>query len=344
MPYFHLCDKKMKYVFYLLPVILLATLLPNCQYTAIQPQDEVTVQLKAVHQVQFAGFYIAQEKGYYTAENIKVNLMEGEKDLAIIPRVIYGKSDFAIVSPESMLIAAGKGSPLTALAVIYRESPIVYVALSSSGITRPLDFIDKTVATLDASGSQKDLETQFYIIMKKQGLSPAQVKAVAWDPEFIAFKRGQIQVTSCYATTDLIMMKQEGLRLNLIWPSEYGANFYSDTLVTTDEMIAEKPGMVARFLRATIKGWQAAIEDSQLAVDVTLKYAKNKDPQLQMAMMEAQVPLIHTGEERIGWMKHGVWQQMYDQLWEQGLLEKAFSVDRLYNMKFLQELYGRAGK
>jgi NitT/TauT family transport system substrate-binding protein len=331
---------KITYFMRLLPVILLVTLLVGCQYVPTQPLDEVTVQLKTVHQVEFAGFYIAQEKGYYAKENLKVNFLVGEKDLAIIPRVIYGTADFAVISPESTLIAAGKGSPLTAIAVIFRESPIVYVSMADSGIVRPRDFIGKTVATLDASGSQKDLEVQLYIMMKNQGLDASQVKMIAYDPEYVAFSRGQIQATPCYSTIDLVRMKQNGLKLNLIWPSEYGAQFYSDTLVTTDRLIEENPGLVARFLRATLRGWQDAIEDNEEAVEATLQYTLDKDPQLQMAMMESQVPLIHTGEDHIGWIKPEKWQQMYDLLREQGLLEKPFDVRQMYNLEFLQEIYG----
>jgi len=316
----------------------------GCQYVPARPLDEVTVQLKTVHQVEFAGFYIAQEKGYYAKENLKVNFLAGEKDLAIIPRVIYGNADFAVVSPESTLIAAGKGSPLTAIAVIYRESPVVYVSMADSGISRPNDFIGKTVATLDASGSQKDMEVQFYIMMKSQGVDVSQIKMIAYDPEYVAFSRGQIQVAPCYATTDLVRLKRDGLKLNLIWPSEYGANFYSDTLVTTDKLIKENPGLVSRFLRATLRGWQDAIEDNEKAVEATLQYTVAQDPQLQMAMMESQVPLIHTGEDHIGWIKPEKWQQMYDLLREQGLLDKSFDVTQMYDLEFLQEIYGGKAK
>ena len=115
-------------------------------------------------------------------------------------------------------------------------------------------------------------------MMKKLGLDASKVKIVPYDPAYTAFYNGEVEVTPCYSTGGLIKMRQKGLKLNLIWPSDYGIHFYSDTLVTTDRMISEKPDLVTRFLRASLKGWQDAIEDYRQAVTVTLKYAQIKDP------------------------------------------------------------------
>jgi NitT/TauT family transport system substrate-binding protein len=135
-------------------------------------------------------------------------------------------------------------------------------------------------------------------------------------------------------------LRQNGLKLNLIWPSDYGIHFYSDTLVTTDRLIAEKPDLVTRFLRASLRGWKDAIEDYQDAVKVTLKYAQTKDPGLQTTMMEAMLPLVHTGEDQIGWMKAEVWQGMYRVLLDQKLLATPFEVSHAYTLRFLNETYG----
>jgi NitT/TauT family transport system substrate-binding protein len=86
------------------------------------------------------------------------------------------------------------------------------------------------------------------------------------------------------------------------------------------------------------------MEDYKQAVIVTLKYSQIKDPELQTAMMEAMLPLVHTGEDRIGWMKAGVWQGMYQILLEQKLLAKPFDVGQAYSLRFLNEIYGGKGK
>ncbi|MBN1691798.1 MAG: ABC transporter substrate-binding protein [Dehalococcoidia bacterium] len=323
-------------------IVLPAVLLLNCQcrFEPGQPPDEVIVQLKGRHQAEFAGFYLAQEKGYYSQENINVTFFEGEKDLAIVQRIVYQQADFAVIAPESVLVARSQDQPVTAVAAIYRQSPIVYVALFDSGILRPRDFLGKTVATLDASGSQQDLQLQFDIMMKRLGLDISRTKLIAWDPVFTTFYGGEVDITSCYSNTSLIEMRQKGLKLNLIWPSDYGVYFYSDLVVTRESLIKDNPDLVARFLRATLRGWQDAVEDYEQAIPAVLKYNKGKDPQLQAAMLEAQLPLVHTGDDYIGWMKPEDWQSMYQTLLDYNLLAKPFDVNQAYTMQFLYEIYG----
>jgi len=328
---------------FLILLLLIAIFACETQQAKRAP-DEVTLQLKWVHLPQFAGFYMAQEKGYYTQENIKVTFLEGGQGIDSAESVISGKADFGVVAPEDILIKRSQGVLLTAIAVIYRRSAVVYLSMADSGIVRPADFLGKKVAAAGTAGAVRDLEFQFYALMKKLGLDSKKLKIVNFDPDYVAFYKGEVDVTAAYATTGLIKMRQKGLKLNLIWPSDFGIHFYSDTLATTDRLISEKPDLVTRFLRATLKGWQDAIEEYRQAVTVTLKYSQIKDPQLQTTMMEAMLPLVHTGEDRIGWMKAEVWQGMYQILLEQKVLTRPFDVGQSYSIRFLNEIYGGKAK
>jgi NitT/TauT family transport system substrate-binding protein len=305
--------------------------------------DEVRVQLKWVHQAQFAGFYMAVEKGYYGQENLKVTLLPGGPGISPVEQLLSGKADFGVDSAENILVSRGEGKPAVGIAAIYRRSAVVFVAKTDSGIVRPANFIGKTVAIGGEAGAIRDYELQFHAMMKRLGLDVSMVKIVPWDPALETFLRGEAEVAPCYATGNLIKLRRQGLKLNLIWPSDYGIHFYSDTLATTDRIISENPDLVTRFLRATLRGWREAVEDCQEAATVTLKYAQITDPELQTAMMEALLPLVHTGEDRIGWMKAEVWQGMYQILLEQNLLAEPFDVDRAYTLRFLKEIYGGKG-
>ena len=301
--------------------------------------DAVTLQLKWMHQAQFAGFYTAQEKGYYSRENIKVTFLEGGPGIDLSDNILSGKAQFGVMAPEDILIQRSLGNPLTAIAAIYRRSAVVYVSLADSGIAGPSDFIGKIVASGDVSRSALDFELQLHAMMKRLGLDLSQVKTAPYDPAYTVFSKGEIDVTPAYSTGGVIRLRQKGLKLNLIWPSDYGIHFFSDTLVTTDSLIEQHPDLVARFLRATLKGWQDAVEDYLKAVEVTLKYARVPDPALQTAMMEAMLPLVHTGEDVIGWMKPEIWLEMTDLMATQGLLAAPADVNTVYTLRFLKEIY-----
>ncbi|MCF8083792.1 MAG: ABC transporter substrate-binding protein [Deltaproteobacteria bacterium] len=299
--------------------------------------EEVRLQLKWVHQAQFAGFYIAQAQGYYEQENIKVNFLEGGKGIDPAQQLISGKADFAVMGPESLIIKRSEGVPLVAVAAIYRRSAVVLAARQDSGIERPRDFLGKTVAAGGDKSGIRDLQVLFNALMKKLQVDISQIDIVAYDPTYEGFFKGDVDVTPLYYTGGVIKMRDQGLTPNLIWPSDYGTRFYSDILAVTAAMVQEKPDLVARFVRASLKGWQDIVGNFDQAVRIVLKYARIKDPELQKAMMEAMLPLVHTGRDNIGTMKPEIWQHMYDILREQGLLAHAFDVRHAYTLEFLKE-------
>lgn len=309
-----------------------------------KPGDEVRVQLKWVHQAQFAGMYMAQEKGYYAGEGLKVSFLEGGQGIDNALVLNSGQAQFAVTTPEDVLISRSRGVPLQAIAALYRRSAVVFLAKADSHITRPQDFAGQKVAAGGEGGALRDLELQFLAMVRRLRLDTSKITVVPFDPKYTAFIEGDVPVTAAFSTAGLIFLREKGLKLNLIWPGDYGIHFYSDTLVTTDDTIRDNPGLVTRFLRATLKGWQDAIQNGQEAVTITLQYAVVKDPQYQTAMMEGLLPLVHTGEDHIGWMRGEIWQGMYSILWKENLLTAPFEVHQAYTMRFLETVYGGEGK
>ena len=315
-------------------LLLVTAFLAACVPLATkQPPDEVALQLKWVHQAQFAGFYVAQERGYYAEENIEVTFVEGGPGIDVMEQVVTGQTEFGIEASDLVLQHCGKGVSIAAVAVIYRRNPLAFVSMADSGIEEPADFLGRTVA-LSSYG-----ELQFAAIMKRLGLNVRQVEFVPFEYDYGSFYSGDVDVTDGYSTAGLIRMRQQGYEVNTIRPSNYGVLLYADALITTDQMIAENPELVARVLRATLRGWREAIEQQEAAVETTLQYAREADAELQSQMLEASVPLIHTGEDQIGWMRAEVWQGMHDILLEQGILDEPVGMDKVYTMDFLHAVY-----
>ena len=101
-------EKKIKTGVRILALLLLAVpLLTACPSQKVEkPPDKVTLQLAWVHQAQFAGFYLAQERGYYAKENIKVALIEGGPGIDVIEKVVTGQADFGVDAPMAILQSA----------------------------------------------------------------------------------------------------------------------------------------------------------------------------------------------------------------------------------------------
>ena len=198
------------------------------------PPDEVTVQLKWLHQAQFAGLYAAVTQGYYAEENIKVAFIPGGATADLIGSVVMGGADFGISAADLLLIARAVGNPVLAIATIYRRNPLVYFSLPESGITRPEDFIGKTIRVT------KSQQVIFDALMAKVKARPDQY-VISREPGLDPFYAGEIQVSNGYLINEVITAKEKGIKLNIIYPGDYGVHFYSDTIFTTDELSSSNP-------------------------------------------------------------------------------------------------------
>ena len=308
---------------------------------APNPPDKVTLQLKWVHQAQFAGFYVAREKGFYKDEHIQIELLPGGNDVDVLTTLTSGKADFAVASSELVLTQRQrKSTPITAIAAIYRKSATVFVAKTDSGISQPADFVGKTIAASASSQSFREAEYLLQAMLEKRGIDVTRIKMVPYDPSYEGFYSGEVDITPGYYTAGAIKIRKKGHKVNLIWPSDYGIHFYSDTLITTQQVIDEKPDLVERFLRASLKGWRYAIAHPVEAVDMTLEYARIKDRELQTDMFTALTPLVHTGKDQIGWMEARIWQNMHRILVDQNILESPIeALNQTYTLQFLRKIY-----
>lgn len=325
-------------IFRLVTVIVLA-LFP---FSACSPKPSptpsltpVTVQLAWTHQAQFAGMYAADLKGYYASEGLSVTFLEGGPAVDINEVVLSGKAQFGIAAADAFLIARAAGKNVSAISVIFRRSPRVYIALASSGITQPQDFVGKTIA-VNVTGY-----APFNALMKRVGIQPNQYTLVNSTSDLTQFYSGTVQVRSVYLTNEVLTIKAAGYDINIIYPDDYGIHNYSDTLICPDDLITSQPDLVLRFLRATLKGWTYAVENPTEIGPMVKKYNPKADSQMETEKMTASLPLVNTGEDHIGWMRPEVWAGMEQVLREQGVITTPLDVTQVYTMQFLEKIYGK---
>jgi len=315
---------------------LFGGLLTSCSSQGVEPPDQVTLQLKWVHQAQFAGYYTAEMQGYYEAENIEVTFKPGGVGVELFEDLENGTTHFSVVGADSLLMKASEGKPITAIATIFRLNPFVLVAFEESGISSPHDFIGRTVAL---SGGHDEI--QYLAMLKSLDIDPSQINVVPYTYDDTPFLEGQIDVTVSFMAGSLLpLQKKAGDRtLNLIWPGDYGVHFYSDTIICTQDLFEDNQDLVLRFLRATLEGHQYAIENPEAAIDASMKYAVVQDREVQSAMHDASIPLVHTGNRPIGWMDIEAWQAMQDILLEQAIINTSIDLDKIIRPDLLEQIY-----
>jgi ABC-type nitrate/sulfonate/bicarbonate transport system substrate-binding protein len=293
--------------------------------------ENISVRLKWFNQAQFAGFYVAKEKGFYQEGGLEVTLNPGGPDFPSIQMVAGGSEQFGVAGADQVLVGRGKGVPVVAVAALYRKSPFVLFSLKNAGIDQPQKFTGKRIG-VKIGGNE---ELLYRAVLKKAGVDSKALSETPVKFDMTPLLTGQLDVWPGYTINEVLSAQEKGFDVNVISPADFGINVYADTLFTTEKLIEEKPDLVRRFVAATIKGWNYAIANPEEAARMTLKYGPKLTYEHELAMMKASVPLLAPDKNPIGSMQPAVWNDLQGLLLEGKFLKKPLELNKAYTTGFL---------
>src|SRR5262252_1483557 len=238
-----------------------------------QAADPLTLQLKWVTQAQFAGYYVAKEKGMYDAVGLDVTIKPGGPDINPSQVIAGGGADVVLDWMPSALATREKGVPLVNIAQVFQKSGMELTCRKETGITKPADFKGKTLGVWFAGNEYPFLSWMSTLGLKTDG-SGVTVLKQGFNVDPLLQKQADCISTMTYneywqvidagiKPEDLIVFKYE----------DQGVATLEDGIYTLDAKLKD-PAMVdklARFLRASVKGWDYAIKNEPEAVKIVLK-------------------------------------------------------------------------
>ncbi|NOR57810.1 MAG: diguanylate cyclase [Sulfurimonas sp.] len=249
-------------LFLILLFTLSASLLAN---------EKVVLQLKWLHQFQFAGYYAAKEKGFYDELGLDVEIRERDRTKNNIEQVINGEAEYG-VSDSVLLLYKAKKEPITIVTPIFQHSPGVILTLKSSGIDSPYKLNNKKLMFY-----KKDTDG-FGILSMLENIGATPNLARFKDKEnYTSLINHKVDAYAGYLTNEPFYFKEKGIDINIIRPANYGLDLYGDMLFTNMQEAKKHPKRVEKFKKATIKGWYYALEHKDEIIKLIKdKYAKNK--------------------------------------------------------------------
>ncbi|SLN75495.1 Putative thiamine biosynthesis protein [Oceanibacterium hippocampi] len=250
--------------------------------------EKVSMRLKWLTQAQFVGFYVAKAKGFYEEEGLDLTINPGGPNLNGESLVASGAENFAVAGgAENMLKSRAKGLPNVGIGMMLQRTPSAYIAHADSGIKSPQDFKGKTVSTF-FTGAHNTL----YAVLSKEGVAADDVKVVPQAVSLAPFVDRQVDVATVMMFNELIVLKNRGVDITVFEAEEYGVSFPSDTIITNETMIKDKPKVVQGFLNASIRGWKYAHENPEETIDILMEAAPSLDRAHQAAMLEGVSKLM----------------------------------------------------
>lgn len=266
--------------------------------------DKLRLQLRWLHQFQFAGYYMALDKGYYRDAGLEVEILEGGPHaLKPVDALLAGSSDFAI-SNSGMVIERMAGKPVVALAAIMQTSPIVWIVRADSDIRTPMDLVGKRLMLMPAPES-----AELLITLRREGIHTDQlnIQPTSFNPQDLI--DGNTDAYDGYISNEPYWLRQRGADYRLINPREYGVNFYNDVLYTREQLLNDKPRQVRAFVQASLKGWKYALEHQEESIRlIQQRYAPDKSLEHLRFEAEALQKLIMPELVQLGHMNPGRWE------------------------------------
>jgi len=172
-------------------------------------------------------------------------------------------------------------------------------------------------------------------MMKKAGLSSSDVKEIPVKFNISPLLAKRIDVWPGYSINEPITAEEKGFPVNLIWPDAYGIHLYADVLFTSEEMLRTQPSVVKAVVEATVKGWEEAFANRELAVTYTLKQSNQINSEHERSMLDASYSLVLPDDKPIGWMDMSVWEEMYQLLKKNGFLKADVDVSKAFRVDFI---------
>ena len=240
-----------------------------------QAGDKFTLQTKWVTQAQFAGYYVALENGYYDDEGLDVTIKSGGPDIAPPQVMAGGGADILIEWMPAALASREKGLNLVNIAQPFKSSGMMLTCRKDSGISSPSDFADKTLGVWFYGNEYPFLSWMSKLDMATDGSAGGvTVLKQGWGIEPILQKQADCVSTMTY--NEYWQVIDGGLSADelVVFPyDEQGVSTLEDGLYVLEENLSD-PAFVdkaARFLRASMKGWEWASNNSDAAADIVLE-------------------------------------------------------------------------
>lgn len=297
------------------------------------PLKAVTVVMSYIPDVQYAPFFVADQKGYFAEEGIKINYNWGF-EFDGIKLVGANQADFAIVSGDQILQARSQEIPIVYVGNWYNAFPISVISFVDKNIKSPQDLIGKKVGLPGLFGASY---TAWRALLYTQKINEADLTAENIGfTQVQALDQGAVDAAVVYANNEPVQLELQGKNINEIKTWEF-AKLVGNGVATNAATIKNRPELVRGFVRALLRGVQDTINNPAQALEITVKqYPEFGGERIasSKAVLDASIALWKNS--KLGETRLTDWQAMEQFMREAGFIPAALDVRQAFTNDFIE--------
>lgn len=297
-----------------LAFIVCATLFVTFCLCGRAPADEkVAYRLKWLINMSTVGDILAVSQGYFRQAGLAVELKAGGPERDAIRELELGYADFGVASADQVIQAAAKGAPVVVVAQLFQVNPLQWIYFKDQvRIDSLADLKNKRIGVTFGKNDEIIMRT----LLAQAGIGEEQVRLSSVRLDYTPFYKRQVDLWPVYTNTQGVEIGRKLIRagepIGFLNPEDYGVRFVANSVVTSERLLAQNPERVERFVRALLKGWQAAVDpaNTEIAIADVQRYDRDTPKDILMDQLKATRVLIQpTGKETIGRIDLPAWEQ-----------------------------------
>jgi len=286
-----------------------------------------------------AAFYVALDNGYYKDLGLDVTIQQGSGAGPAVTALEAGQVDISLSDFPTIAVARAKGADIKIVAAYHVNSPNSTWTRKDTGIEEPKDLAGHTIGA-PAGDAQR---IAFPAFAQAVGLDPNSVEWINIHPaaKIQSLAAGKIDATVHFSDQLFVYRDTIGDENLVFWRwAELGVNPYGLAIITTEEMVNERPDVIRRFLEATFRAVRETIIHPQEAISILQKYVPEADDKT-LSMLEVAIKFQFFSESSLahglGWIDHDRMQASVDLINAYFDIPRELTTEEMYTLDFLSQ-------
>ena len=299
--------------------------------------DKVKLALDWYPNANHIGLYIAEDKGYFSDENLEVEIYTPSDPSTVLQTVASGSDDFGINYQPDVLIARDEGVPVISVLGMVQHPLNSMMMLESKGYDSPSDLVGKKIGFPGIPWNEHALSTMLQFD-GLSGLEDVELVNVGWELGSSIMSDRVDAIIGAYFTHESISLGNEGYPVTVLRMEDWGVpDYYELVLVTSEGYISDNEDIVKRFTRAVSKGYSDAILDPQAGIDILQKYVPELDENIDRPGADLLKQLWQDETGKFGSQKESKWIGFSQWMKENDIINDDLDVSSAYTNKYFAD-------